>query len=310
MASTPGTRGTSAEPAGTPSESQERVALGAGDPPTDTGSLLFIGTATVLLRLGPFTVLTDPNFLHRGETVGIGYGLLRSMRLSEPALSLEELPPIDLVVLSHHHEDHFDRVVTERLDKRIPILTTPEAARALRRAGFRAAQALQTWQHQTLTRGDWLLTITSLPGQHGPDAMVPFLPSVMGSMLELRRVDEAASLRIYISGDTLVHARLHEIPERFPDIDLGLLHLGGTRIFGLLLTMDGKQGVEALRIVAPELAVPIHYDDYDVFKSPLDDFRREAEQAGLQERVRYVARGEMVPLPAPTRKRAPVPARP
>jgi L-ascorbate metabolism protein UlaG (beta-lactamase superfamily) len=267
-----------------------------------TGSLFFIGTATTLLQLGPFTVLTDPNFLHQGETVGIGYGLLRSRRLTEPAISIDELPALDMVVLSHHHEDHFDRVATERLNRAVPILTTPDAASALRQAGFRNARGFRTWQQESFAREGWLLTVTSLPGTHGPALMTPFLPSVMGSLLELRRVDSSESLRIYISGDTLVHDRLKEIPARFPGIDLGLLHLGGTRIAGILLTMDGKQGVEAIRLVRPELVVPVHYDDYDIFKSPLDDFRREARLAGLEPRVRYVARGETAPLPAPTRK--------
>jgi len=273
--------------------------------PSATGSLFFIGTATVLFELGPFTVLTDPNFLHQGESVGIGYGLLRSKRLTEPAMSIDQLPPLDLVVLSHHHEDHFDRVATERLDRSVPILTTPDAARALRKVGFREARSLQTWQQESFVRGDWLLTVTSLPGTHGPAPMTPFLPSVMGSLLDLRRINTYESLRIYITGDTLIHDQLAEIPARFPGIDLALLHLGGTRIFGVLLTMDGKQGVEALRLVRPEVAVPIHYDDYDVFKSPLDDFRAEVRAAGLEPRVRYVARGETIPLPPPTRK-APV----
>jgi len=269
---------------------------------SETDSLFFIGTATVLFRLGPFTVLTDPNFLHQGESVGIGYGLLRSKRLTEPAISIDQLPPLDMVVLSHHHEDHFDRVATERLDRSVPILTTPDAAQALGAVGFRAARGLRTWQQESLVRGEWLLTVTALPGLHGPAPMTPFLPSVMGSLLELRRVDRSESLRIYISGDTLMHVQLKEIPARFPGIDLALVHLGGTRIFGVLLTMDGKQGVEAIRLVRPEVAVPIHYDDYDVFKSPLEDFRREARLAGLEHRVRYVARGETIPLPPPTRK--------
>jgi L-ascorbate metabolism protein UlaG (beta-lactamase superfamily) len=271
---------------------------------SDTGSLFFIGTATVLFQLGPFTVLTDPNFLHEGESVGLGYGMLRSERLTEPAISIDALPPLDMVVLSHHHEDHFDRVATERLNRSVPILTTPDAAHALRKVGFRHARALATWQQESFVREDWLLTVTSLPGTHGPALMAPFLPPVMGSLLELRQISKSESLRIYITGDTLVHEQLAEIPSRFPGIDLALLHLGGTRIFGVLLTMDGKQGVEAIRIVNPEIAVPIHYDDYDVFKSPLDDFRHEVERAGLESRVRYVARGESVPLPAPTRKPA------
>jgi L-ascorbate metabolism protein UlaG (beta-lactamase superfamily) len=271
---------------------------------SETGSLFFVGTATMLLELEPFTVLTDPNFLHRGESVGIGYGLLRSRRLTEPAISIDALPPLDLVVLSHHHEDHFDRRVTERLDRTVPILTTPDAAQALRKVGFRRATALRTWQLASFVRDNWALTVTALPGRHGPALMTPFLPSVMGSLLELRRLDRAESLRIYISGDTLVHDDLWEIPSRFPGIDLALLHLGGTRIMGLLLTMDGKQGVEAIRIVRPEIVVPIHYDDYDIFKSPLDDFRHEVVRAGLESRVRYVARGESVALPPPARKPA------
>jgi L-ascorbate metabolism protein UlaG (beta-lactamase superfamily) len=291
-----------------PTDRAAREARATTDPTSsaasETGSLFFIGTATVLLELGPFTVLTDPNFLHQGESVGIGYGLLRSRRLTEPAISIDALPLLDLVVLSHHHEDHFDRVATERLDRSVPILTTPDAARALSRAGFRKARSLRTWRQQSFVKAGWLLTVTALPGRHGPRWMTPFLPSVMGSLLELRRLNSSASLRIYISGDTLVHDDLREIPSRFPGIDLALLHLGGTRIMGLLLTMDGEQGVEAIRIVSPELVVPIHYDDYDIFKSPLEDFRREVGRAGLADRVRYVARGETVPLPPPTRKPA------
>ena len=269
---------------------------------TESGSLFFVGNATALLRLGPFTVLTDPNFLHRGETVGIGYGLLRSKRLTEPAIEIDDLPPLDMVVLSHHHEDHFDRVATERLNPLVPILTTPDAARALQKVGFRNARALHTWQRESFVRGDWLLTVTALPGLHGPAPMTPFLPSVMGSLLELRQISHSESLRIYISGDTLVHEHLREIPARFPGIDLGLLHLGGTRVMGILLTMDGRQGVEAVQMIRPERVVPIHYDDYDIFTSPLADFHREVQRAGLESRIQYVGRGQTIPLPPPTRK--------
>jgi len=71
-----------------------------------------------------------------------------------------------------------------------------------------------------------------------------------------------------------------------------LIHLGGTRIGGILLTMDGRQGVEALRVIAPREAIPIHYDDYTLFKSPLADFRQQAERAGLPVSIHYLTRGE------------------
>jgi L-ascorbate metabolism protein UlaG (beta-lactamase superfamily) len=59
-----------------------------------------------------------------------------------------------------------------------------------------------------------------------------------------------------------------------------------------MLTMDDEQGVEAIRIINPKTAIPIHYNDYDVFKSPLEDFKRAVEQAGLSEKVVYLAHGE------------------
>src|SRR5204863_5380338 len=89
----------------------------------DNGSILFIGTATTLIRFGGLTILTDPNFLHRGEQVHIGYGM-HSTRLTNPAMLWEELPPIDFVLLSHLHEDHFDKRVESLLARDTPILTT------------------------------------------------------------------------------------------------------------------------------------------------------------------------------------------
>lgn len=63
-------------------------------------------------------------------------------------------------------------------------------------------------------------------------------------------------------------------------------------MLGLLVTMDGNQGVEALRIVNPARAIPIHYNDYDRFKSPLSDFQDEVQAAGLQDRMHYLKHGE------------------
>src|SRR3954454_1096423 len=101
----------------------------------NTLELTFIGTATVLLRHAGFTILTDPNFLHAGDHAYLGLGL-RSRRLTNPALEIDDLPPIDFVLLSHHHGDHFDDVAAERLDKDLTIITEPGSARKLRQQGF------------------------------------------------------------------------------------------------------------------------------------------------------------------------------
>jgi L-ascorbate metabolism protein UlaG (beta-lactamase superfamily) len=100
-----------------------------------------------------------------------------------------------------------------------------------------------------------------------------------------------------------MHDELKDIPRRFPDIDLALLHLGGTKILGVLVTMDARQGVEMIRLTNPKKAVPIHYNDYTVFKSPLEDFVRAVEEAGLSDRVAYLCHGETYDFEAPAVRR-------
>ena len=114
----------------------------------------------------------------------------------------------------------------------------------------------------------------------------------MGSLLEFSATDGAGTFRLYITGDTLIHDDFKEIPRRYPDIDLALFHLGGTRIMGLLLTLDAEQGVEAINIIQPRELIPIHYNDYEVFKSSLEEFKQAVAAAGLESRVRYLSHGE------------------
>src|SRR3712207_4785719 len=140
---------------------------GGADADFRKGSIFFVGTATVVLRYAGFTILTDPNFLHAGDHVHLGYGLT-SERLTNPALDIEQLPPVDFCVLSHYHGDHFDRIAEERLRKDLPIVTTEHAAGELKDKGFTAPVALDTWDSFTAEKGGARVRVTSMPGRHGP----------------------------------------------------------------------------------------------------------------------------------------------
>ena len=289
------------------------------------GSVLFVGTATVILRYAGVTILTDPNFLHRGGHVHLGHGMT-AIRRTDPAVELEALPPVDLVVLSHMHEDHFDPEVERKLDRGLPIITTPHAAADLSAKGFRAARGLKTWETLTVTKGGARLGITSMPGAHGPGFLAEMLPDTMGSLLEFETPRGGPAFRIYITGDTLLFDELKEIPRRFPDIDLALLHLGGTMFFGVVMvTMDPRQGVEVIRLVNPKAAIPIHYDDYSAFHWALgetgqppddphgwwrgtnimsfDEFRAMAKYAAPGTEVHILRRGETYTFEVPDSRR-------
>jgi L-ascorbate metabolism protein UlaG (beta-lactamase superfamily) len=262
---------------------------------------MFVGTATTVIRYGGFTILTDPNFLHAGDHAHLGYGMT-SARQTNPAIEIDQLPPLDLCLLSHMHGDHWDRVASAQLPKTLPIVTTKHAASSLHRQGFRRPYALNIWESMTVTKGDNWMRVTALPGKHGPGPLNDLLPPVMGSLLEWGTGREAPRFRLYVSGDTLVGEHLHDIPRRFPDIDLAMLHLGGTRLFGVLLTMDAAQGVRAIRIIQPKAVIPIHYNDYPVFTSPIEDFLRAAAPLGVN--VHYLRHGDTHRFTVPARHTA------
>lgn len=169
---------------------------------------------------------------------------------------------------------------------------------------------------------------------HGPLAaannLLGAVPPTNGWLIEMAwssSATEAKSAsvdpgcRIYISGDTLFVDELKEIPkfikeqqalarQRRPHsqspqdgddtrIDLMIVHLGGTTIPGphmplLMVTMDAKQGVELMKLLNPDLTMPVHFDDYSVMLSPLQDFKTEVASMGEEwrDRVIYLDRGE------------------
>jgi L-ascorbate metabolism protein UlaG (beta-lactamase superfamily) len=306
----------------------------------DDGSVYFIGTATTTIQWSGLRILTDPNFLHAGDHVHLGPGVSAERR-TNPAVEIDELPPVDLVLLSHYHADHFDEEVERRLSRTFPIVTTPHAKGCLtegRKEGdaFTEVHALDFWESLMVhvddaTAGNGkgrqaVVKVTGMPGKHVPPGPLSFandilsaVPPTNGWLLELghnidggeegsssRPGGEATAdaietgYRIYISGDTLLVDELKEIPRWLKDekIDLMLIHLGGTTIPSpsiplLMVTMDAEQGLELMKLMNPDLTIPIHFDDYSVFLSPLDDFKEKVRSGGWEERVVYLDRGEM-----------------
>jgi L-ascorbate metabolism protein UlaG (beta-lactamase superfamily) len=260
-------------------------------------SVTFVGNATTLLKLGPITLLTDPNFLHRGQHAYLGYGVT-TRRLTEPALTIDELPPLDGIVVSHLHGDHWDRVAHRGLDHDLPVITTPHASKRLQWRGFPRATGLRTWTAHDFIRDGHRVRVTALPGRHAPGLLQALLPPVMGSMLEYATIGGRTLLRLYISGDTLLVDDLREIPARFDRIDAALLHLGGTTLpGGLMVTMDGRQGAELFELSRARIAMPIHHSDYRRFASRLEDFSAEMQRRGLEDRVTYLEPGVQTTMP-------------
>ncbi|KAL4862615.1 hypothetical protein BDV12DRAFT_178591 [Aspergillus spectabilis] len=291
-------------------------------PGGENASIYFVGTATTIIEWQGVRIMTDPNFLHAGDHVHLGPGV-SSTRKTNPAVDLHDLPRIDLVLLSHYHGDHFDQHVEASLRRNLPIVTTSHAKSILTSKGpdsFTNIYDLEPFQQMMINiKSDTTghnspgLRVTGMPGKHIPvgkpleklNELVGAIPPTNGWMLELGHGQNGSEFtvgyRIYISGDTLLVDDLKEIPKRYDkeNIDLMLIHLGGTTVphpslspFTLMVTMDAKQGVQLMQLIKPDVTIPIHYDDYDVFASSLQDFKTEVERGGLGGGVLYLDRGE------------------
>jgi L-ascorbate metabolism protein UlaG (beta-lactamase superfamily) len=102
----------------------------------------WIGHATVLLRVGGMTVLTDPVLANR---VGVGLGVCTGgpRRFVAPAIAIGELPRLDLILISHAHFDHLDRPTLARLPKAVPIVTPHHTCDLVTDLGFRQVHELR-----------------------------------------------------------------------------------------------------------------------------------------------------------------------
>jgi L-ascorbate metabolism protein UlaG (beta-lactamase superfamily) len=290
----------SAAPAAPPLAASRVLSLppGAGDAFAlpGAGSVTPIGHATLLIRAGGFTILTDPDFLRRGEPARLGFRRVVA-RQADPAIDLDALPRIDLVVLSRLSEDRFDRIVRRRLARDVPIVAPAEARAALVAMGFSSVHALPAWDRLAIDRdGSWL-RITSTPTRPRPALLSALAPQSMGNLMEFGRGDGAPAYRIWITGDTRVDDDLlTEWRTRLPEVDLAVLHLGGPGVAGIGHgSMDGDTALRLLRGLAPRVALPLALDDFGgTPAAPLDTQPPTITALGgaPQTRVRILARGD------------------
>ncbi|MDP5317046.1 MBL fold metallo-hydrolase [Streptomyces poriferorum] len=238
-------------------------------------TLTHVGTATVLLEIGGFRLLTDPVFDPAPAQYRFGPATLKST--AGPALTVAELPEIDAVLLSHdEHPDNLDTSGRALLARRT-VLTTKSGAGRLQDG----AVGLEPWESHELTRDGERLRITATPGLHAGD--------VIGFVVELSDEGEA----LYISGDTINFDALDEIGQRFT-IGTAILHFGAAQvdeIGELPITLDGAQGVELVRSLRAKTVVPVHYASWAHFSRGPEDVVTAFEQAGLTDRLHWLVPG-------------------
>jgi N-acyl-phosphatidylethanolamine-hydrolysing phospholipase D len=212
---------------------------------------LWVGHATVLIQLDDKLVLTDPVF-----TSSVGQ---LSARLVEPGLDVENVPPLDAVVVSHMHFDHLSLGTLEALEDRVRTLVVPERGLVYVTDFDFPAVELARWQsfeHDGLR-------ITAVPVEHngmryGIDRAW-MTTSFSGYVIEYR------GQSVYFGGDTGYAAELfRETRKRFPRLDLAILPIAPIqpRSFMAQFHIDPDEAVDAYIDLGARWMVPMHFDTF------------------------------------------------
>ena len=217
----------------------------------------WVGHATVVLRIGGRTVLTDPVFSYR---VGVGMGLMTAgpRRLVAPATTLAELPPIDLILISHAHFDHLDRPTLARLPKRTPIVTAAHTRDLLTDIGFRHVREVG-W-NDTIKVGD--LSIRAIQPQHWGARTFHDQQRTYNAYL----LGHRAGRSILFGGDT---AYTHAFDNVGP-VDLAILGIGAYDPYVAAHATPEQAWAMAHRIPAQHL-LPMHHSTFRLSYEPTSE---------------------------------------
>ena len=255
-----------------------------------TIEVTYIGGPTALVELGGARLLTDPTFDAAGSVYPTTvYTLRKSLG---PAVPVDALGEIDAVLLSHdHHFDNLDRAGRAMLSHAGAIITSPFGAERL----GRPAIGLETWTSIEIPGTDGRrVRVTSTPARHGPPG--GDRGPVTGFVLT---VDDRPDRAVYISGDTVWFDGVAEVARRFR-VRVALLFMGAARVLEVgpaHLTFTAEEGVEVARAMPNAAIVPLHFEGWAHFSEGRDEIARAFADAGLADRLRWLAPGERVTLP-------------
>lgn len=249
----------------------------------DSGSLTYVGHATVLIELDGVRLLTDPVLRwHVGPLLRHG-----------PAPSPGVAESVDAVLISHLHRDHADLGSLRALDRAVRMLTPPGSRRFFERQGFSDVTELEPGDSSPVGS----LTVTAVEAHHdgGRRRHAP-RTQPLGFLVRGRR-------SVYFAGDTDLFDGMTDLA---PDLDLALLPIWG---WGPTLGaghLDPERAARAAALLSPRLAVPIHWGTLyplglarlrpDQLRLPGERFADSVRELAPQVEARVLSPGESTSL--------------
>lgn len=247
--------------------------------------LTFIGHASFFVQMGGQSVVIDPNFAR---------WLFVLKRLRKPGVQLRDLPPIDLVLVTHAHFDHLHRpslraLVQQSLRRNVrpPVIVVPHHVQDLvSDLGFHDVIELDWWNTY---RQDGL-TVTHVPSRHWGARILKDSHRGYGGY-----VLRGGKHSVYHAGDTAYFTGFREIGRRLAP-ELALLPIGAYNPPSFRnVHADPADATRAFLDLKSRWMVPMHYGTFRLSHEPIDEplqlLEREAKAAGIQDRVKVLEEG-------------------
>ena len=278
-------------------ESHQEPLRGVAGQPAEltTGELgvMFLGHSSFLLQMEGANVLIDPVFATR---------LIVLRRQRRPGIKVPDLPPIDVVLLTHAHMDHLNRPTLRRVARatrlrtgRAPIVIVPAGVEDLvRDLGFREVRSLRWWGC-TKVAG---LEVTFTPAKHWGARMFSDTHRMFGGFV---LCDETGH-RVYHSGDTAYFDGFKEIGSKLHP-QVALLPIGAyfPDTYRSVHTSP-EEGLQAFIDCGAETMIPMHFGTFTLGREPMEEppvrLMADARRRGIADRVRILAEGETFVVPA------------
>lgn len=265
-------------------------------------TITWIGHSTFFIQYAGLNIITDPVWAER-----LGF----DRRLAPPGMKIEEVPPVDLILISHSHYDHMHLASIRRLYGAETKLIVPAGLKGkMVRKGFRNCMEMQWWESVGIGR----LNLSFVPAQHWT-RRTPFdtdtshwggyilEPANPGDHTERGGERELLPPHLYFAGDSGYFPGFKEIGRRF-QIDVALMPIGAyePEWFMSLQHVNPEEAVQAFLDVGAEMMIPMHYGSFrladDTAREALD--RMEAARAlqGIaEERIKVLGNGETLVIP-------------